>query len=237
MLYPNQTVSTTAPQGLAVVEAHNVSRSFRNGEMMVQVLKNIDLSIQAGELVALQGRSGSGKSTLLNILSGLDDPSQGEVSILGQALRPLNEHKRAVLRREKVGLLFQNSHLIPTLTARENVEISLRLLLVPAKERATRAREALTRVGLQDKLDHRSMELSGGEQQRVALARALVHQPRLLIADEPTGNLDSMTARTIIHLLRDIVAQTGVGMLVASHDTNIVNAAHRTLYINDGSIS
>jgi putative ABC transport system ATP-binding protein len=237
MLYPNQSTDTSTQQAAAIVEASNISRNFSNGNMTIQVLSNINLCIQAGEFVALQGRSGSGKSTLLNILVGLDNPSQGEVAILGQALRPLNEKKRAILRREKVGLLFQNSHLVPTLTALENVEIALRLLLIPAKERVRLAQEALTRVGLQDKLDHRSMELSGGEQQRVALARALVHQPRFLIADEPTGNLDSMTARTIILLLRDIIAQTGVGLLVASHDANIVNAAHRTLYIHDGTIA
>jgi ABC-type lipoprotein export system ATPase subunit len=237
MLYPNQSSDTSTQQAAAIVEASNISRNFSNGNMTIQVLSNINLCIQAGEFVALQGRSGSGKSTLLNILVGLDNPSQGEVAILGQPLRPLNEKKRAILRREKVGLLFQNSHLVPTLTALENVEIALRLLLIPAKERVRLAQEALTRVGLQDKLDHRSMELSGGEQQRVALARALVHQPRFLIADEPTGNLDSMTARTIILLLRDIVAQTGVGLLVASHDANIVNAAHRTLYIHDGTIA
>ncbi len=237
MNYSIQTQSAMTQQTQIVVEAHNVSRSFQNGNTLVPVLRDINLSINAGEFVTLQGRSGSGKSTLLNILVGLDNPSQGEVTILGQQLRTLNENKRAALRRKKVGLLFQNAHLVPTLSALENVEITLRMLLVPTKERVSLAREMLERVGLKGKMEHRSMELSGGEQQRVALARALVHQPRFLIADEPTGNLDSITARNIIFLLREIVMQTGVGLLVASHDRNVVNSAHRTLHIHDGAVA
>jgi ABC-type lipoprotein export system ATPase subunit len=237
MNYSIQEQRDITPQAQIVVEAHNVSRSFQNGAMLIQVLHDINLSIKAGEFVALQGRSGSGKSTLLNILVGLDNPSQGEVTVLGQQLRALSDNKRAALRREKVGVLFQNAHLIPTLTALENVEIALRMLLVPAKERVSLSREMLERVGLKDKMEHRSMELSGGEQQRVALARALVHQPRFLIADEPTGNLDSLTARNIIFLLREIVIQTGVGLLVASHDMNVANVSHRTLHIHDGVVA
>ncbi|WP_149400056.1 ABC transporter ATP-binding protein [Dictyobacter arantiisoli] len=237
MQYPIQEQSNTVPQAQAVVEARNVSRTFRSGDTVIQVLRDINLTIQSGEFVTLQGRSGSGKSTLFNILVGLDNPTQGEVAILGQSLQPLNEAKRATLRREKVGLLFQNAHLVPVLTARENVEIALRMLLVPARERSTLSQEVLERVGLKDKMEHRGMELSGGEQQRVALARALVHRPRFLIADEPTGNLDSMTARNIILLLRDIVTQTGVGLLVATHDRNVVSAAHRTVNIHDGALA
>ncbi len=220
-----------------IVEAHNIDRSFKSGGRMFQVLRNVNLNIGSGEFVVLQGRSGSGKTTLINILTGLDNPDQGEVSILGQPLRPLSEAQRARLRRENVGLLFQNAHLIPTLTAQENVEIALRLLLVPPKQRNQLAQETLERVGLKDKMQHRSQELSGGEQQRVALARALVHRPKFVIADEPTGNLDSLTARNIILLLREIVAQTGMGMLIATHDSRLVSVASRIVRIHDGVLA
>jgi putative ABC transport system ATP-binding protein len=188
-------------------------------------------------MVALRGRSGSGKTTLLNILVGLDDPTQGSVVTLGHNLAQLNEAKRATLRRESIGLLFQNAHLFPTLTAQENVEVALRLQLTPERERNERAGAALELVGLGARAQHRGLELSGGEQQRVALARALVHTPRLVIADEPTGNLDSQTARKIVQLFQDIVRQTGITLLVATHDATVYNTADRVLHISDGRIA
>ena len=221
----------------AVVETHAVTRDFQVGTVSVHALRGIDLLIQPGEFVALRGRSGSGKTTLLNILVGLDDPTQGHVITLGHNLAQLNEAARAALRRKSIGSLFQNAHLFPTLTAQENVEVALRLQLTPESERSQRALAALELVGLSARAHHRGLELSGGEQQRVALARALVHTPRFVIADEPTGNLDSLTARKIVQLFRDIVQQTGIALLVATHDATVYNAADRVLHINDGRIA
>jgi putative ABC transport system ATP-binding protein len=219
-----------------VVEARGITRDFRVERGTVHVLRGIDLDIAPGEFVALRGRSGSGKTTLLNILVGLDDPTHGQVSILGQELAKLNEAARAALRRKMVGLLFQNAHLFPSLTAQENVEVALRLLGTPAGERTRRSLETLELVGLGKRAHHRAMELSGGEQQRAALARALAHSPRLIVADEPTGNLDSLTGQSIVSLLRNIVRETGVGLLVATHDSVVYSAADRVVQINDGVI-
>jgi len=219
-----------------VVEARGITRDFRIERGTVHVLRGIDLDIAPGEFVALRGRSGSGKTTLLNILVGLDDPTHGQISILGQELAKLNEAARAALRRKMVGLLFQNAHLFPSLTAQENVEVALRLLGTPAGERTRRSLETLELVGLGKRAHHRAMELSGGEQQRAALARALAHTPRLIVADEPTGNLDSLTGRSIVSLLRNIVRETGVGLLVATHDSVVYSAADRVVQINDGVI-
>lgn len=219
-----------------IVEARGIIRDFKLERGTIHVLRGIDLSIAPGEFVALRGRSGAGKTTLLNILVGLDDPTRGRVSVLGQDLARLNEAGRAALRRKMVGLLFQNAHLFPSLTAHENVEVALRLLGTPAHERTRRSLEALELVGLGKRAHHRAMELSGGEQQRVALARALVHTPRLVVADEPTGNLDSLAGQSIVTLLRSIVRDTGVGMLIATHDAAVYNAADRVAQISDGRL-
>jgi putative ABC transport system ATP-binding protein len=220
-----------------VVEAHGVTRAFQAGAITVYALRGVDLLISPGEFVALRGRSGSGKTTLLNILVGLDNPTQGQVMTLGHDLAQLNEAKRAALRRESIGLLFQNAHLFPTLTAQENVEVALRLQLTPERERVERARAALELVGLSARAHHRGLELSGGEQQRVALARALVHTPRFVVADEPTGNLDSLTARKIVQLFQDIVRQTDIALLIATHDATVYNTADRVLQISDGLVA
>ncbi len=219
-----------------VVEARGILRDFHIERGIVHVLRGIDLDIAPGEFVALRGRSGSGKTTLLNILVGLDDPTRGYVSVLGQPMAKLNEAQRAALRREKVGLLFQNAHLFPSLTAQENVELALRLLDTPAADRSRKSLGTLELVGLGRRAQHRATELSGGEQQRVALARALVHTPRLLVADEPTGNLDSLTGQSIVALLRTIVRETDVSLLVATHDPLVYSAADRVVQINDGVI-
>lgn len=230
-------MSNSTAIATAVVETHDVTRDFQLGAVTVHALRGIDLLIQPGEFVALRGRSGSGKTTLLNMLVGLDDPTHGQVITLGHNLAQLNEAARAALRRQSIGLLFQNAHLFPTLTAQENVEVALRLQLTPESERSQRALAALELVGLSARAHHRGLELSGGEQQRAALARALVHTPRFVIADEPTGNLDSLTARKIVQLFRDIVQQTGIALLVATHDATVYNTADRVLYINDGHIA
>ena len=219
-----------------IVEAQGITRDFQAGSPTVHALRGIDLRIAAGEFVTIRGRSGSGKTTLLNILVGLDNPTQGRVSVLGQELAQMNEAARAGLRRESIGILFQNAHLFPALTAQENIEIALRLLGVPGSERTNRAHETLELVGLNARTRHRAMELSGGEQQRVALARALVHKPRFVVADEPTGNLDSTTGQTIVRLSRDIVQETGIGLLVATHDAMVMSSADRVMQIHDGVI-
>lgn len=226
-----QAVATT------IAEAQGVKRDFRGGGGVVHALRGIDLRVLPGEFVALRGRSGSGKTTLLNILIGLDNPTAGKVFILGRDLSTLDETARAHLRRESVGMMFQNAHLFPSLTAQENVEVPLRLVRMQADERTKRSREALQRVNLGSRMHHRGLELSGGEQQRVALARALVHEPRFVVADEPTGNLDSVTGREIAKLLRNISHDLQIGLLIATHDATIVNVADRVLQIQDGHIS
>lgn len=225
-----QVVATT------IVEATSIKRTFKSGAGLVHALRGIDLRILPGEFVALRGRSGSGKTTLLNILIGLDDPTEGSVTILGRELKKMNETERAHLRSHNVGMMFQNAHLFPSLTAQENVEIPLRLVRMDPAQRTKKAREALERVHLGARAHHRGLELSGGEQQRVALARALVHEPQFIVADEPTGNLDSMTGREITNLLREITHSTSIGMLIATHDMTVVNVADRVLQINDGLI-
>lgn len=220
---------------MAIAEARGVTRDFRGGGV-VHALRGVDLLLKPGEVVALRGRSGSGKTTLLNILIGLDDPTEGQVFILEQDLARLSETERARLRRESIGMMFQNAHLFPSLTAQENVEIPLRLARVDPDRRTQLAREALRRVGLASRAHHRGLELSGGEQQRVALARALVHSPRFIVADEPTGNLDSVTGRAIAALLRETAHQSQIGLLVATHDVTIVESADRVLNIQDGRI-
>jgi putative ABC transport system ATP-binding protein len=218
----------------AVVEARGITRDFKTASGTVHVLRGIDLSIARGEFVALRGRSGSGKTTLLNILVGLDNPTAGQVQVLGRDLATLREPARAALRRESVGILFQNAHLFPALSALENVELALRLQAALPAERKRRALEALEMVGLAGRVHHRALELSGGEQQRVALARALAHQPRLVVADEPTGNLDLHTGQSITRLLQQIVRQTSIGLLVATHDAMVITTADRIVQTNDG---
>ena len=220
-----------------IAEMQEVTREFRSGAGIVQALRGVTLRVQPGEFVALRGRSGSGKTTLLNILVGLDSPTQGIVRVLERDLGKMNESERARLRRESIGIMFQNAHLFPSLTAQENVEIPLRLARMPSAQRTKQAREALELVGLSKRAHHRGLELSGGEQQRVALARALVHQPRFIVADEPTGNLDSLTGRDITKLLRDITHNSKIGMLVATHDPVFVASADRVLQIQDGRIA
>jgi len=222
----------------AIAVAEEVMRDFPAPGGVVHALSGVSLGVRPGELIALRGRSGSGKTTLLNILTGLDNPTSGRVRIAGQDIAPLNETARALLRRQYVGVMFQNAHLFPVLTAQENVEVPLRLGHVSsANERSERARRALDLVDLLPRAEHRGTELSGGEQQRVALARALVTSPRFLVADEPTGNLDSQTGRAIAALLREVAHSEGIGMLIATHDATIAASADRVLQLRDGLLS
>ena len=225
-----------APSADPIVVGQNITREFKVGDGVVRALRGIDVRLQPGELVALRGRSGSGKTTLLNILTGIDSPTQGQVTLLGRDLARLDETARALLRREQVGILFQNAHLFPLLTALENTELPLRLARTAPQRRAALALAALEMVHLGQRAQHRGLELSGGEQQRVALARALAHQPRFVVADEPTGNLDSTTGRDIAALLRRIAHEQHIGMLVATHDASVVSIADRVVTISDGML-
>jgi ABC-type lipoprotein export system ATPase subunit len=220
----------------AIAETQEVTRDFHGGGGVVHALRGIDLRIEPGEFVALRGRSGSGKTTLLNILIGLDNPTHGRVIILGEDLARLSETERARLRRESIGMMFQNAHLFPSLTAQENIEVPLRLARLDPRQRTQKSKRALEMVGLGPRAHHRGLELSGGEQQRVALARALAHEPRFIVADEPTGNLDSVTGRDIAQLLHAITHQSQIGLLVATHDATIVASSDRVLQIQDGRI-
>lgn len=229
-------MTDSAPGNAPIVEALGVTRDFRSGGGVVHALRGVDVRLEPGEMVALRGRSGSGKTTLLNILTGIDSPTTGQVILLGHDLARMNETRRAILRREDVGVLFQNAHLFPLLTAQENAELPLRLAHASPKRRAGQARAALEMVGLGARAQHRGLELSGGEQQRVALARALAHEPRFVVADEPTGNLDTMTGREIALLLQRITHEQGIGMLIATHDNAVVSIADRVLTISDGAL-
>jgi putative ABC transport system ATP-binding protein len=224
-------VSTKPVELAPVLSAHLVSRSYGD----VAALDMVSLTVSAGELVAVVGPSGSGKTTLLNLLAGLDDPEDGEVHIEGRPLAGMSERERARIRREKLGFVFQRFGLMPTLSAVENVGISLRTLRTTARQRERRSREALELVGLGERLKHRPGELSGGERQRVAIARALVHQPRALLCDEPTGELDSTTGAAILALLRQ-AADDGTAVLIATHDPRVPAGAERSIVLHRGRI-
>jgi putative ABC transport system ATP-binding protein len=219
-----------------VVETEAVARDYPIGDTVVHALKGIDLRVGRGELVAIHGRSGSGKTTLLNCIGGLDSPSTGKVWIEGAEVTAMGEDGLLDLRRNTIGFIFQAFGLIPILTASENVEIPLRLASADVARREERVRVLLELVGLGERAGHRPFELSGGEQQRVAIARALANAPRLLLADEPTGQLDSGTARTIMTLIRALVASEDVTAIVATHDPILIDIADRVIELRDGEI-
>jgi putative ABC transport system ATP-binding protein len=219
-----------------VIATENLWRVYQVGALEVSALRGIDLQIGAGTFVALKGRSGSGKTTLLNCLGGLDQPTSGEVRVLGQRLIDLNDNALTRWRREQVGFVFQSFGLIPTLSAYENVELMLRLKGLSPKESRQRALACLELVGLSQWGDHRPYEMSGGQQQRVAIARALANQPRLILADEPTGELDSTTAREVLALFRQIVENQQVTLLMVTHDPLVDEYADRVLLLKDGQI-
>ncbi len=218
------------------IEVHALERTYRRGQQTVRALDSVDLFIEAGQFVAIKGRSGSGKTTLLNCISGLDQPTGGVVRVFGDEIGAWSEGRRTRWRREQVGFIFQSLGLLPVLSAYENVELVLRLNGVGASERHKAALEALELVGLTKWNDHRPYELSGGQQQRVAIARALAGNPRLLIADEPTGNLDSKTAHSVLALFRTIVKERNVTMLMATHDTLADEYVDRIINLSDGQI-
>jgi len=219
----------------ALVELQGITKIYRLGEVEVPALRGVDLSVLPGDFLALMGPSGSGKSTLLHVLGLLDRPTAGRVLWEGADVTRLNGGKLAELRGRRIGFVFQMFNLVPNLTALENVELPLVFLGVPARERRRKAREILERLGLGDRLRHRPNQLSGGQQQRVALARALVTDPALLIADEPTGNLDSATGREILALFVELNGQ-GRTIVLATHDPEAAAVAKVRLRLRDGRI-
>jgi len=219
------------------IQLIDVCRQYHLGSAEIDALHYIDLEIDQGEFVALVGPSGSGKSTLLNLLGGLDRPTCGEIRFLDLNLHSATEEDRTAHRRHNVGFVFQTFNLLPTLTALENVALPLMLSGVGLAEREERARELLNRVGLQHRLDHRPVELSGGEQQRAAIARALVNNPKMILADEPTGNLDTSTGAEVMSLLRELNAERGVTLIIVTHDPDIATFADRIVHLRDGEIS
>ncbi len=218
------------------IAAENLSRTFELAGEEVHALQDIDLEIPAGSMSAIKGPSGSGKTTLLTLFAGLDEPSAGTVRVGERLLAELSPQEKVELVRRQVGFVFQTFGLLPFLSVEENVQVPLRLLRTPRQERTALVREMLELVGLADRAAHRTHELSGGEQQRVAIARALVKRPALILADEPTGQLDSLTGASIIALLKEIAAQTGVTVVVASHDPNVHEAAERVFELQDGRL-
>ncbi|GAA1982665.1 ABC transporter ATP-binding protein [Kitasatospora viridis] len=226
------TAATLAP----MIEVEEVWRSFGSGAGAVHAVRGVSFSARKGELTALRGRSGSGKTTLLNLVGGLDAPSKGKILLDGTDLAALDEAGRLALRRDRIGFVFQSFGLIPILSAAENVGVPMRLRKVPAAQREERVRTLLALVGLADHAEQRPTEMSGGQQQRVAIARALANEPALIIADEPTGQLDSETGRAVMQLLRAVVRSEGVTVLVATHDPQLMELADRVVELRDGRI-
>jgi putative ABC transport system ATP-binding protein len=219
-----------------LIAARGLVKSYRLGRVRVPALRGVDLDVGDGEVMALAGPSGSGKSTLLNLLGGIDTADEGAVAFAGADVARLSERERTRLRRDRLGFVFQTFNLVPVLTAFENVEYPLWIAGVAAAERRRRATMALERVGLGARARHRPDQLSGGERQRVAVARALVHEPRALLADEPTGNLDSVTGAQILDLLLEWNRTSGATLIVATHDAAILERVTRRVRLHDGRI-
>lgn len=221
----------------ALLEAHDLHKSYAMGRRTLEVLCGVSVSVARGEFLALRGASGAGKSTLLHLLGGLDSPNQGRILASGTDLSGLSSAALSQWRNRKVGFVFQAYHLLPELDALENVCLPARLARVPVDVAVARARELLKRVGLSERMEHKAFELSGGEQQRVAIARALINSPELLLADEPTGNLDSHTGEEIINLLCELRAEQSTTLVIATHDARVAARAPRVLELVDGRVS
>ncbi|MCF8078360.1 MAG: ABC transporter ATP-binding protein [Desulfobacterales bacterium] len=220
-----------------IVECRDVTKIYDQGRVKVTALKAVSLEIERGGFIAVAGPSGSGKTTLLNIFGGLDVPDQGTVSVDGELLNDMSQSALAKLRLHKVGFVFQSYNLIPVLSAIENVEFCMLLQGVPAAERRRRARSMLDDVGLEDKYDRRPAELSGGQQQRVAVARAIVSNPVMVLADEPTANLDSKTGEGLLQLMREMNEDKGVTFIFSTHDKMVMDYARRLVVLRDGAVA
>jgi ABC-type lipoprotein export system ATPase subunit len=233
---------TTAPivspeRGTIAIQSENVCRHYKMGETLIRAVDGVSLEVHAGEFVALLGSSGSGKSSLLNLIAGLDRPTSGSVVVEDRDLAKLSREELAKYRLHVVGMVFQSFNLIASMTLAENVELPLRFAEVERGRRETLAREALSRVGLQGRMNHRPSELSGGEQQRAALARALINRPQLLLADEPTGNLDSRTGTEIMDLVREFNQQLAMTVVMVTHERALAERyAQRMIFLADGKL-
>ena len=226
----------TAVLATDMLAVEGVTRTFGSGRTATHALRGVSFTVGSGQLVALRGRSGSGKTTLLNVVGGLDQPDGGRVQVAGQDVTAMSSRERMAMRRTSVAFVFQSFGLIPILSAAENVGVPLRIAGLAPKEREQRVRLMLDIVGLSDHARQRPGELSGGQQQRVAIARALAGSPQVLLADEPTGQLDSETGKQIMRLLRTVVQSEGVTALVATHDPNLIGIADSVLELEDGKI-
>ena len=230
-------ITETMPDPQPAVQLEHISRHYQMGESRVRAVDDVSLTVGRGEYLALLGSSGSGKSTLLNLMAGLDRPTSGTILANGENLAELSPLDLARYRRNTIGMVFQSFNLLPRMTLEENVELPLRLAEVDRSDRANRVREALERVKLTHRLGHRPVELSGGEQQRVAIARALVNRPKILLADEPTGNLDSATGETILSLLRELQTQLGMTIVMVTHERPLAERfADRLATMGDGKL-
>jgi putative ABC transport system ATP-binding protein len=225
------------PNGQPAIRIDHVSRHYTMGEAVIRAVDDVSFDVPMGEFLAMLGSSGSGKSTLLNLIAGLDRPTSGAIVANGQDLSTVSPQELARYRRQTVGMVFQSFNLLPRMTLEENVELPLRLAEVDRADRATRVREALERVGLAKRIGHRPSELSGGEQQRAAIARAFVNRPTILLADEPTGNLDSSTGESILTLLRDIQKNPGMTIIMVTHERPLAERfADRLAVMGDGKL-
>jgi lipoprotein-releasing system ATP-binding protein len=220
-----------------VLEARGVQKSFTQGPVTLEVLQGVNLAVGAGERLAIVGASGSGKTTLLQILGGLDRPTTGQVLVDGQDIHGLSEEARGMLRNRALGFVYQFHHLLPEFSALENVSMPLLVRRLPVSEARARAREILDRVGLGQRLDHRPYQLSGGERQRAAVARALVTQPKILLADEPTGNLDGGNAESVFELMLELNRERGTSLVVVTHDMRLANRMGRVFEIQGGILT
>ena len=218
-----------------MIKVHNLSKIYRMGDIEVKALQNVSLTIEQGEMVAIMGPSGSGKSTFMNILGCLDQPSSGSYRLFDREVSQLSQRELAKIRNREIGFVFQSFNLLPKLTALQNVELPMIYAGVPFKERYRRAQEALAMVGLEDRSHHRPKELSGGQQQRVAIARSLVNHPRLILADEPTGNLDSHSGVEIMHIFQTL-HKKGITVVLVTHENDIAHYTERIVRFFDGKV-
>jgi putative ABC transport system ATP-binding protein len=220
---------------MAIISMRNISKNYEMGEAMVQALRGIDLEVEPGEFIAIVGPSGSGKSTLMNLIGCLDRPSEGEYDLDGEKVSELNDDQLAHIRNKRIGFVFQTFNLLPRTNCLHNVELPLLYSNVPRKEREAKALEMLKRVGLAERVYHNPNELSGGERQRVAIARALVNEPAIVLADEPTGNLDSKTGSEIMAILTDLNKE-GKTIVLVTHERYIADYSHRIITLRDGRV-
>lgn len=219
-----------------LLDVRNIKKSYRMGKVIVQALRGVSFSVMEGEFLAVLGPSGSGKSTLLHLIGCLDRPDEGEIILDGKNVLKLSDDELAELRLKRIGFIFQFFNLLPRLTALENVELPLMLARVPEREAREKAKKLLELVGLGGRLNHKPSELSGGEQQRVAIARALVNDPKLVLADEPTGNLDTKSGWDIVNLMRKLNEEMNQTFIVVTHDQKVAEVADRIIYLRDGLV-